>query len=98
MCRELRREPAWVAAIRLAFLRGEVTVEGVVEEANLRPGHERTVRDVLSTMADRDLIKPLSGNDDTYVAGPVLVDSDRQHLDFSKASDGGAHRWQSSDD
>ena len=98
MCRELRREPAWVSAIRLAFLRGEITVDGVIEEANLRPGHERTVRDVLSTMADRDLIRPLDGREDTYVPGPVLVNSDRYSLDFSKASDGGAHRWQSSDD
>ncbi|WP_436347850.1 hypothetical protein [Natronorubrum sp. FCH18a] len=53
MCRETKREPAWVSAIRLAFLRGQVDVDGVMEEANLIPGYERTVRDVLSTMADR---------------------------------------------
>ncbi len=53
MCRELKREPSWVAAIRLAFLRGRVDVESVVEEANLVPGKERTVRDVLETMARR---------------------------------------------
>ncbi|MFC6726179.1 hypothetical protein ACFQE1_17775 [Halobium palmae] len=97
MCRETKREPSWVSAIRLAFLRGEITVEGVLEEANLEPGHERTVRNVLSTMADRDLIRPVDGKEDTYVPGPVLVNSDRHGLDFGKASDGGAHRWQSSD-
>ncbi len=95
MCRELNREPAWVAAIRLAYLRGEVTVESVVEEANLIPGRERTVQDILETMARRDLLRetPIDGK---YVPGPVLLNSNRSNLDFTKASDGGAHRWQSS--
>jgi hypothetical protein len=89
----MRREPAWVSAIRLALLEGRVTVAGVVEEANLVPGRERTVRDVLSTMAERDLLHPV--DEDVYVPGPVLLDSDRFDLDFDRASDGGAHRWKS---
>ncbi|WP_135821677.1 hypothetical protein [Halostella litorea] len=94
MCRETKREPAWVAAIRLAMLEGRVDVDGVMAEANLAAGRERTVRDVLSTMASRDLLAPVDG-DDAYVPGPVLLDSDRFDLDFEKASDGGAHRWNS---
>jgi hypothetical protein len=93
MCREMKREPAWVSAIRLALLEGQVDVAGVIEEANLVPGRERTVRDVLSTMADRDLLRSVDG--DTYVPGPVLIESDRFDLDFDRASDGGAHRWKS---
>jgi len=93
MCREMKREPAWVSAIRLALLEGRVDVAGVIEEANLIPGRERTVRDVLSTMADRDLLEPV--DEDTYVPGPVLIESDRFDLDFDRASDGGAHRWKS---
>lgn len=89
----MRREPAWVAAIRLALLRGRVTVEAVVEEANLLDGRERTVRDVLGTMAERDLLD--AAGDEAYVPGPVLVESDRYDLDFSKASDNGTHRWES---
>ncbi len=89
----MQREPAWVAAIRLALLRGSVDVESVVEEANLVPGRERTVRDVLSTMAERGLLVERDGDDHRYVPGPVLLDSDRFDLDFSRASDGGAHRW-----
>jgi hypothetical protein len=42
-----------VRTVGLASTRGAVTVEGVVEEANLVPGKERTVRDVRSTMAER---------------------------------------------
>lgn len=96
MCRETKREPAWVAAIRLAFLEGRVDVDGVIEEANLIPGREGTVRDVLSTMDERNLLEPIGGADDTYVPGPVLIESGRYDLDFTKASDGGAHRWRSS--
>jgi len=59
MCREMKREPAWVAAIRLALLEGRVDVPSVVEEANLIPGRERTVRDVLSTMAGRGVLEPV---------------------------------------
>jgi hypothetical protein len=89
----MKREPAWVSAIRLALLEGRVDVAGVVEEANLVAGRERTVRDVLSTMADRGLLEPVG--DDAYVPGHVLIESDRFDLDFDRASDGGAHRWKS---
>jgi hypothetical protein len=65
------------------------------EVLNLVPGYERTVRDVLSTMADRDLLRPVEGADHKYVPGPVLIESDRYDLDYTKASDGGAHRWYS---
>ncbi|MFB6069362.1 MAG: hypothetical protein ABEJ90_05505 [Halobacterium sp.] len=95
MCREPNREPAWVSSIRLALLEGRVDVEGVVAEANLEDGRERTVRDVLETMADRDLLVPVDGAEDAYVPGPVLLESDRFDLDFDRASDGGAHRWDS---
>ncbi|WP_310908974.1 hypothetical protein [Natrinema sp. 1APR25-10V2] len=96
MCRETKREPAWVSAIRLAFLEGRVDVDGVMDEANLIPGREGTVRDVLSTMEERNLLEPVAGSEYTYVPGPVLIESDRYNLDFTKASDGGAHRWRSS--
>ena len=95
MCREMKREPAWVSAIRLALLEGRVDVDGVIEEANLIPGRERTVKDVLSTMCERKLLKAIEGHPDTYVPGPVLLESDRFGLDFANASDGGAHRWNS---
>ncbi len=94
MCRETKREPAWVSAIRLALLEGTVTVESVIEEANLVEGRERTVRDVLETMHERDLLTS-SDDGETYLPGPVLLHSDRFNLDFSRASDGGAHRWNS---
>jgi len=93
MCREMKREPAWVAAIRLALLEGRVDVDAVIEEANLLDGRERTVRDVLSTMHDRDILRDVS--DGVYLPGTVLVESDRFDLDFDRASDGGAHRWES---
>ena len=96
MCRETKREPAWVSAIRVALLEGRVTVDGVVEEANLVAGRERTVRDVLSTMADRELLVASAEGEDVYLPGPVLLESDRFDLDFDRASDGGAHRWNSS--
>lgn len=90
----MRREPAWVSAIRLAMLKGRVTVAGVIAEANLIEGRERTVEDVLETMRERDLLT--SVDDGAYVPGPVLLESDRFNLDFKNASDGGAHRWNSS--
>lgn len=93
MCREMNREPAWVSAIRLALLEGHVDVESVIEEANLVDGRERTVRDVLSTMAERGLLEPVG--EDAYVPGTTLLESDRFDLDFDRASDGGAHRWKS---
>ncbi|WP_134670725.1 hypothetical protein [Halorussus marinus] len=95
MCRETKREPAWVSAIRLAMLEGRVDVESVVEEANLVAGRERTVRDVLAKMCDRRLLRAVDGAEDAYVPGPVLLESDRFDLDFERASDGGAHRWNS---
>ncbi len=90
----MRREPAWVSAIRLAMLEGRVDVDAVMAEANLVDGRERTVRDVLSTMHERGLLTAV-GDDDAYVPGPVLLDSDRFDMDFDRASDGGAHRWNS---
>jgi hypothetical protein len=95
MCRETKREPAWVSAIRVALLEGRVTVDSVVEEANLVDGRERTVRDVLTTMANRGLLVAADGDADEYYPGPVLLDSDRLELDFEKASAEGAHRWNS---
>lgn len=89
----MKREPAWVSAIRLAMLEGRVTVEAVIEEANLIEGRERTVGDVLETMRERDLLAAVDG--DAYVPGPVLIESDRFDLDFDRASEGGAHRWNS---
>ena len=94
MCRELKREPTWVAAIRLAILEGQVDTESVIEEANLVAGRERTVGDVLSTMDERGVLNKV--DDDLYLPGEVLLNSDRYDLDFEKASDGGAHRWKSS--
>jgi hypothetical protein len=94
MCRETNREPAWVSAIRLAMLEGRVTVEAVIEEANLVAGRERTVEDVLETMLERNLLAN-PGADGVYVPGPVLLESDRFEQDFDQASDGGAHRWNS---
>lgn len=94
MCRETNREPAWVSAIRLAMLEGRVTVEAVIEEANLVAGRERTVEDVLETMLERNLLAN-PGADGVYVPGPVLLESGRFEQDFDQASDGGAHRWNS---
>ena len=94
MCREMKREPAWVAAIRLALLEGRVDTAAVIREANLVAGRERTVRDVLATMEERGLLRAVG--DDAYCPGEVLLNSDRYDLDFARASDGGAHRWKSS--
>lgn len=95
MCRETKREPAWVSALRLALLEGRLDVDAVIEEANLVDGRERTVRDVLETMTDRELLVAVEGDEGAYVPGPVLLESDRSDLDFDRASDGGAHRWNS---
>lgn len=92
MCKERRREPAWVAAIRLALLEGRATVEGVMEEANLADGRERTVIDVLETMADRDLLVPVADGE-AYVAGESLRSSAPSPEAASRASDDGIHRW-----
>jgi hypothetical protein len=45
-------------------------------------------------MDDRDILNAV--DDDTYIPGTVLLNSDRYDLDFQRASDGGAHRWKSS--
>lgn len=92
MCRELKREPAWVAAIKLALTQGRVDVDGVIEEANLLPGRERTVRDVLTTMAGRDLLRPGPGEDE-YVPGPVLYDAAPSPAAVKHLSRNGTHRW-----
>ncbi|SDR42714.1 hypothetical protein [Natronobacterium texcoconense] len=50
-----------MSAIRLTILEGRVHVEAVIEEANLVDGRERTVRDVLETMNERDLLTAVDG-------------------------------------
>lgn len=93
MCRERNREPAWVAAVRLALLEGRVDVEGVMAEANLRPGRERTVAAVLETMRDRGLLRQVSEEPTTYVAGRPLLDSAPAPDAAKRASPDGLHRW-----
>lgn len=95
MCRELNREPAWVAAIRLAYLRGWVDVDSVVEEANLVPGRERTVADVLATMAERNLLREGRGFDETgrYLVGPGLLESAPSSAAVKRLSRQGVHQW-----
>lgn len=95
MCRELTREPAWVAAIRLAVTQGEVTAEAVIDEANLRPDVHRTVADVLQTMAERDLLDGAPGPEtpDRYVVGPVLREAAPSPDEIDALSDHGLHRW-----
>ena len=94
MCRELNREPAWVAAIKLALTRGRVDVESVADEANLVPGRERTVRDILETMADRDMLVETDA-DDEYLVGPVLRRSAPPPSAVENLSEGAVHRWDS---
>ena len=95
MCRELNREPAWVASIRLALTRGWVDVESVVEEANLVPGREATVRDVLETMVDRDMLREAPDFDASgrYLVGPTLHRSAPSPSSISHLSETGLHRW-----
>lgn len=95
MCRELNREPAWVAAIRLAYLRGWVDVESVVEEANLVPGRERTVTDVLATMCDRGLLRkgPQFESTGRYQVGPGLQRSAPSPAAVKHFSRRGVHQW-----
>ncbi|MES3516895.1 MAG: hypothetical protein PPP58_04430 [Natronomonas sp.] len=92
----MQREPAWVAAIRLALLEGRVDVDGIVDEANLVAGRERTVEDILSTMAERGLLRRLDPEAHVYAPGETLLESNRGNLDYAQASEGGAHRWRSS--
>lgn len=96
MCRELNREPIWVGAIRLAYLQGWVDVEAAAEEANIVPGRERTIEDVLSTMCDRGLLReapdfPESGR---YLVGPVLRRSAPKPQGVKQLSRKGLHQWQ----
>lgn len=95
MCRELNREPAWVGAIRLALLQGEVRTESVVEEANLRPDKERTVEDVLETMADRDMLveAPDFESSGRYLIGPVLRRKAPAASAVENLSERAPHRW-----
>lgn len=95
MCRELKREPAWVAAIKLALTQGSVDVEAVIAEANLLPGRERTVRDVLNTMAERDVLREAADHEETgtYLPGPVLYRSAPAPAAAKHLSESGAHRW-----
>jgi len=95
VCRELNREPAWVGAIRLALTRGEVTVEGVVREANLRADRQRTVADVLATMADRDLLvaAPDFEASGRYLVGPVLAESAPPPSAVEQLSERAVHQW-----
>lgn len=95
MCRELRREPAWVGAIRLALTQGQVTTPAVIEEANLRSDVDRTVDDVLRTMAERNMLveAPDFETSGRYLIGPVLQRSAPAATDIDKLSDRAAHRW-----
>lgn len=95
MCREFNREPAWVAAIRLAYLRGWVDVDSVVEEANLVPGRERTVEDVLATMTDRNLLREGPGFDERgrYLVGPGLLESAPSSASVKRLARRGVHQW-----
>lgn len=95
MCRELNREPIWVAAIRLAYLQGWVDVESAVEEANLVAGRERTVEDVLSTMCQRGLLceAPAFDENGRYLVGPVLRRSAPTPTGVEQLSQRGLHRW-----
>lgn len=95
MCKELNREPAWVGAIRLALTQGEVTVEAVVEEVNLRPGVDRTVADVLGTMARRDMLVEAPDFDSSgrYLIGPVLRRSAPSAAAIDRLSDRALHQW-----
>lgn len=94
MCRELNREPAWVAAIRLALLQGWVDVESVIEEANLRNGHARTVRDVIATMEERDVFRKAADEyADRYVPGPVLLDAAPEPRKEFNVSESAVHQW-----
>lgn len=92
MCREFRREPAWVAAIRVVLLKGRVDVEAVMEDANLVKGREATVEDVLETMVERGILIP-SRNGDGYRAGEPLRQSAPSPGAIRNASTRATHRW-----
>jgi hypothetical protein len=96
MCRELNREPIWVATIRLAYTRGWLDVESVVGEANLVPGRERTVTDVLETMCDRGLIAEAPDFEESgrYLVGPSLRKAAPSPKGIKHLSRRGLHRWE----
>jgi hypothetical protein len=96
MCRELNREPIWVAAIRLAYTQGWADVDSVVEEANLVSGREGTVVDVLETMYERDLLVEAPDFDESgrYLVGPVLRKSAPSARGVKHLSRRGVHRWE----
>ena len=85
----------WVAAIRLAFLRGWVDVDSAIEEANLIPGRERTVEDVLATMCERNLLReaPDFAESGRYLAGPNLRDRAPSPASVKQLSSRGLHQW-----
>jgi len=95
MCRERNREPAWVGAIRLALARGELTAGAVVEEANLPPGKRRTVEDVLTTMADREMLVHAADFEESgrYLIGPVLRRRAPSPAAIGRLSKRATHRW-----
>jgi hypothetical protein len=95
MCREMNREPAWVAAIKLALTQGRVNVESVADEANLVPGRERTVVDILATMADRDLLVRGPNFEETgeCLVGPVLRQAAPSPAAVDHLSDAAVHQW-----
>lgn len=92
MCREFRREPAWVAAIRVVLTAGRVDVGAVMDDANLVEGREATVEDVLETMAARGVLEPAS-NGDGYRAGEPLQRSAPSPSAIRNASTRATHRW-----
>ena len=95
MCRELNREPAWVGAIRLALTQGQVTADGVISEANLRQDKQRTVRDVLDTMADRDMLVEAPDFEDSgrYLVGPILRRAAPSAAAVEQLSERATHQW-----
>jgi hypothetical protein len=96
MCRELNREPIWVATIRLAYTQGWADVDSVVAEANLVPGREDTVVDVLDTMCDRDLLVEAPDFDASgrYLVGPVLRRSAPSPRGIKHLSEHAVHQWE----
>lgn len=92
MCRELNREPTWVAAIKLALTEGAFTTDCVIEEANIRPDRRRTVEAVLSTMVERDLLcDPPTA--DRYLVGPVLRRAAPSSDQVEHLAEEGLHQW-----
>jgi hypothetical protein len=95
VCRELRREPAWVGAIRVAFTQGPVTADAVIKEASPLPECYRTVEDVLSTVAKRDLLEeaPDFESSERYNVGGVLRRAAPKAGDVGSLSMRAVHRW-----